>query len=296
MSISFGGWGLSADASTPLPLPSPVQGITITAKEGQTRVGDLLPYQLDQGPATHVDSKTGGIGKGFSFLKNGGRYYFIPLIAGEIQVPALPLLDDNETLVSRSDPFSIKVESSIPEAERQNPEPAPAIGPMDLPFPAWLQSLVGFGVLVLVGGIVYLIYRVIKKRATRILKKILPIQPADVIALEALTQLEKKGLFAPGRHKALHFGISEIVKTYLGARFSFDATESTTAEMLESLKAKQGLQGLSQERVEEVTQLFAVLDLVKFTDHVPSLDLSRAQYEFAKKIVLMSREVKVEVR
>jgi len=274
----------------------PIQAIKITTKTDPVRVGDLLPYSLAEGVGSHVDSQSGGIGKGFSLTKNGEQNYFVPLVPGAIQVPALEILNDAEVPVAQSEPFSIQVESAIPEAERQKPEAAPPIGPMSLALPPWLQSVVGFGILAILGLIVYFIIRRVKRRASRLLKKILPAKAPDVVALEALKQLEKKGAFTQGKHKVLFFGLSEILKAYLGARFHFDAVESTTAEMLEVLRSKIGTPGLSSSFVQEIQDLYEVLDRVKFTDFVPDPEMSRSQFNRAQKIVVSSREVKLEIR
>lgn len=282
---------------TSSPTPSfPTQAITVSSAKGAVRVGDLLPYALAAGAGTHVDSKSGGIGKGFKFLKNGGNYYFVPLVPGELSVPALPILDDAEVQVAVSDSFSVQVESAIPEAERQKPEPAPAIGVKDLPFPAWIQSLFGFSILAMIGVIIYFAIRWSKRRAAKLLKSVRRSKNPDQVALEALARLEKKGTFQAGKHKVLHFGISEILKAYLSDRFQIDAVESTTNEMLEAMRSKHGIRGLHSTFISQVADCFTSLDLVKFTDYVPKDSESRAQFDLAKKIIFESREVKSEVR
>ncbi len=92
-----------------------------------------------------------------------------------------------------------------------------------------------------------------------------PPQPPEVRAREALEALRARNLVAQGRYKAFFFGVSEIVRGYLGERFGFDALECTTTELIARLRDRP-TPGLDLARFEAWT---ATADLVKFADHRP---------------------------
>ena len=62
--------------------------------------------------------------------------------------------------------------------------------------------------------------------------------PADVIALNSLTKLEKEKLWQEGKIKQYHSEISEILRTYLENRFQTLALELPTFDIIENLKNK----------------------------------------------------------
>jgi hypothetical protein len=114
-----------------------------------------------------------------------------------------------------------------------------------------------------------------------------PPRPEDEVALESLALLEKKGLLKQGLFKAHYFGISEILKHYFGARYRFEAAESTTEELLHHLDRESGV---AASVLETLKGSFEKLDRVKFTDYEPALDEGTELLEHAKKVVQSTRK------
>lgn len=63
-----------------------------------------------------------------------------------------------------------------------------------------------------------------------------PLEALEVRAKKALDALRQEDLPGKGRVREYYFRLSEIVRSYLGERYGFDALESTTPELLDSLR------------------------------------------------------------
>jgi len=117
-----------------------------------------------------------------------------------------------------------------------------------------------------------------------------PIQeskPADVIALERLTLLEKESLLQKGNVKKFHFLLSEIIRDYFEFRYAFTASDKTTEEIQKDLGAAHFLN--EQDKVDFLTVLKKT-DIVKFTDEVLSKDQSLALFEKTKNFVIKTKK------
>src|SRR6185437_16115559 len=114
-----------------------------------------------------------------------------------------------------------------------------------------------------------------------------PPKPEDEVALAAFAALEKSGVLAKGDFKKHYFRVSEILKTYVGARYGFDAPESTTQEMLQMLDRAMAAEfATDATKLGSLIELFGQLDLVKFTDHVPAGSDSSRVVAIAREFVL----------
>lgn len=280
----------------------PERIVQLSTRGGQTlRVGDTVSYTLEGSGADvpaesrwMIDPSQGGLSLGFLFRP--GRL-FTPLAAGELSLPALPILDEKKELVGRTKPISITIASNLSEKERNSgepPKPEPAIGPLGLPFPPWIQSIVAFSLLgvVLIAG--FFLVRYLRRKAASALKKILPKKPYDIASLERMDALAKQGLIEKGPYKALYFGISETLKFYFGERFDFDAQESTTSELISQLKERNGAPGLNDGVIRKIEELFEALDPVKFASVVPTVEKAREVHRSARDLISLTRKTSVE--
>lgn len=292
LSASFALSTFAADKTEP---SLPTVSLVFSKKaEGGVRVGDAISYELQGGdPRWQIDPKEGSLKKGFLFRT--GKL-FIPLVAGKYQIPSLLVVDDTGVTVAKSDPTEIESISNLKQEDLQSgqpPKPEPAIGPLGLPFPLWIQSAIGFSLLAifLVGG--FFLVRAIKRRAGKALKSILPKKPYDLAALERLDALLKKGFIEKGNFKAFYFAISETLKFYLAERFQFDAQESTTSELMTLLRERANMSGLSEPIIEKIEKIFDTLDPVKFANVIPTDDDARMILREARDVVLTTRKVEV---
>ena len=91
--------------------------------------------------------------------------------------------------------------------------------------------------LALLAGIIYLIYRLSrKKRQPTGGKREKPDEPAHIIALRALEELRLKKLWQEGRHKEYYSELSDILRNYMYNRWDIPAMEMVSDEVLEALE------------------------------------------------------------
>jgi hypothetical protein len=224
-----------------------------------------------------IDDKTSGDDHHFkiTFIK-----------AGKATIPSLGLGqpgDDAKKFIARTNPMTVDVASSIEKNDPKPKEAAPPLPPERLGFPLWTLIVGGILILALVGAGVYWLIRWSKKRRLELAKRPKGPPPTeDEVAIEALKRLEAQGHLRKSEFKKFYFGISDILKHYIGARYKFDAVESTTDEMLDHLERQSGVQNNVLELLKE---MYEKLDLVKFTDHIPVAIEGSELLEHAKKVV-----------
>lgn len=163
--------------------------------------------------------------------------------------------------------------------------------PLEIPF-----SIIDFvkeywpyivGVLAIIGILLW--WFVLRKKSVveAPKEKPTPTRPADVIALEQLSVLEKKKLWQEGSYKLYHSELSDILRTYIEHRYNIMAMELTTDETL------QGLKKLAPTEKEKLTQLLVLADLVKFAKAQPihfenELSLKNA-FEFVRQTAFQGK-------
>ena len=219
------------------------------------------------------------------------RTQVILMKGGQLTLPSLAFKDSNGKSIARTNPLNLDVASAIRKDDPKPDQSEPAKPPARLSFPLWFMIVLGLIALALVAGLVYLIWRWVDKRSSRERKSIQKAEipkPEDEIALAALSELEINAHYKRGDFKKHYFGISEILKNYLGARYRFDAAESTTREMLAFMEEQMRV---SDTVLDQLESLFSKLDRVKFTDHVPPLDEAKSVLEDAKGLVLTTRRI-----
>lgn len=262
---------------------------------GPLRVGDTVSYEIRGGDEVQeaqwqIDPGQGGLKKGILFRP--GRL-ITPLVAGRFQAPSLTVIDSTGNPVARTGPIELQVESNLSSNEQASgepPKPEPAIGPIGLPVPAWVQSAIGTGILLGFLLLLFWIIRLIRRRAARAIRSMLPKKPYDLASLDKLDELLKKGWIEKKKFKPFYFGISETLKFYLGERFDFDARESTSSELFSMLRARVGNPDITDALVDRIEKLFDRLDPVKFADVIPEDGEARSVHREAKDIVLSTRK------
>ena len=213
-----------------------------------------------------------------------------PVKSGKITLPSLIIQDKAGKAIGRTNPFSIEVASAIKKDDPKPDQPADIAPPVSLNFPWALIVIISLFVLLLGGGLGYLGWKYFKNRKPAVEKKPAePPRPEDEVALTALLELERLGLYMKGQYKKHYFGVSEILKAYLGARYRFDALESTTQELVGFLEERKTV---SDTIVDKIETLFGTkLDRVKFTDHVPAEDESKQIVADARELVMSTRRI-----
>lgn len=289
-------------SSTPSPSPTP---------ESAHRVGDEIvlgvpQLSIPQGTSTPLKVE---LPPGSSSLNDEGFEIFtksdasdlklivVLMKAGNLTLPSLAIQDAAGKSFARTNPFRVEVKSAIKPDDPKPQEPAELRPPAELAFPWWAVALMAVGALLVVGAIAYSLYRWNKNRKAALLAKpVEPPKPEDEVALAALSQLEKSGALERGEFKKLYFRVSEILKTYIGKRYGFDAPENTTREMMENLRQAWAREFSGDEkRLTSLAELFEQLDRVKFTDYVPPSIESQGVIGVAREFVRTTKRKPVIV-
>jgi hypothetical protein len=210
----------------------------------------------------------------------------VPIKAGSLALPSLGLKDSQGNAVARTNPVSIEVISAIPENDPNPTHPADIEPPVGLKFPFWVVA--GLSTLVVIAFLlgVYGIYRLWRKRKPRLKRMVSDSLTEDEIALKELNELSLKNLIQQGKYKLYYFRISEILKSYMGSRYHFDAPESTTQEVIAHLEQRPDF---TRSLIGEVEVIFEKLDRVKFTDYLPSEQESIQMIDLVKSLVMSTR-------
>lgn len=286
------GFSVCANASVDLvriPDPTPTSD-----KHPFARVGDTVFFKIgseDLKPTRVAPQKEDGKPE-FDSLASGYKVNETPatdgtlsitlLKPGTLEIGPIELFDDDKRL-DVTNPLTLKVESAIDSSDQKPKEPAPPLPPVSTPIPIELASLIGVGLIAAV-ALGYLIYRKWKARTKAFVLPEVPAPPPapeHEIALTRLASLEASHFDQKGEFKHLYFGISEIMKAYLGARYGFDAEESTSRELVEKLEAY----SLGSSTVGSVRELYRRLDIVKFTDQTPRLDEPLELFTLARALI-----------
>jgi hypothetical protein len=203
--------------------------------------------------------------------KGDSSFLVVVLKPGKLTLPSLLIKDSKGASIGRTNPFVVDAETAI---RPDDPKPEAPVGsrpPVGLHFPWQAMILVaGFFLLVLV-AVLYALVRWSRGKRVLVAPQIPsgPPKTPDESALEAFAELEEQALMKRQLYKNHYFGISEILKRYLGERYEFDALESTTHELMQALETKTLL---TPGVLGQLKDIFEALDQVKFTDFVPSIE------------------------
>ena len=119
-----------------------------------------------------------------------------------------------------------------------------------------------------------------KNRATLIPSA--PPIPPHVIALKALQSLMNKGLLEQDECKPFYTELSLILRTYLEGRFSLNAPEETTEEIVEALSRSPELNGGQRNILQEFMRQ---ADMVKFAKGHPDRTTMESAFNTTRQFV-----------
>jgi hypothetical protein len=141
------------------------------------------------------------------------------------------------------------------------------------------EILLGWLIILLVVGIIYMLK---KRKKVEVIKANPVIQkPAHEIALEALNELRTQKLWQQGRVKEYHIAISDIVRTYIENRYTVNAMEMTSDEIIKSLR----LIITDVTLKSKLTSLLILSDMVKFAKEQPLPNENELSWEHANEFV-----------
>ncbi len=219
------------------------------------------------------------------WVAGGLRFVVSPLKSGKLTLPTLLIRaksKDNHHIIARTHPLQMEVE------ELQAPEIQPEwVGPLSISLPT---RYVVYGILIfllLVGILVYL------RRKFKRPKPVISSPPQKktvaehIVAIQKIEVLYQKNSYSPEAAKPIAFGITDSLKEFFSKRFEIDASESTTHELIQKLKAA----GMAPHDYKEIQLYFEELDLIKFAakEHQPHYSLEMHQNFKLKALALIQR-------
>lgn len=244
-----------------------------------------------------------------SFLKRGwhvvgkpefknGRLTAIlsPLKPGELPLDQIGLnrAGENQAFAELA-PQVLKVESVLVDQEGNKKDPpVEVMNALGLDFPWWVVMAMAVAGIIGVTAIVALLFwwwRNRRRREAPAARLEEPLEPEHVLALRALEDLRSKKYWESGQFKPHYFGVSEIIKVYVGRRYDCEAAESTTQELFDLVER----QGMQEQQVRQLKDLFEHLDLIKFADQVPSQDQAQKIIDRAVEIVKNTKRIEPHV-
>jgi hypothetical protein len=201
---------------------------------------------------------------------------------GKQRVPTLELelSDANGTVKMPVSGPEIEIVSSLPADADKGADLYDVRKPEELPVRTWRlvwALLIGLAVALLAYGVM----RYLRRPRPVVLEPEKPKAPLHVRANQALDALAAANLPGQGRSREFYFRLSEIVRSYLGERYDFEALESTTPELLEALRSKH-TPGLP---MAELTAFANESDFVRYAKAAPGPDACKAALELGYRIV-----------
>jgi hypothetical protein len=175
----------------------------------------------------------------------------------------------------------IEVVSSLPkDSPEKGAELFDVRPPEEVLVRTWslLYWLGGVALAVVLGWL--LIRRLRRKPPSRAVE-IVPLAPLEVRTRQALDALAGENLPENAQFKTFYFRLSEILRSYIGERFGFDALECTTPELLSALRSR-ATPGL---RIEDMSSFAALSDLVRYAKTEPTPNDCKRHLELVYQIV-----------
>lgn len=156
--------------------------------------------------------------------------------------------------------FTVRVDTSKAFKDIKAPIQAPFSILEILPY-----IIIGLIALIIMGWLMYYFNKKSKKNKTVVVEQPKVIIPPHVKALQELEKLALKKLWQEGKVKEYYTGITDILRAYLEERYSINALEMTTDEIMLSLKKR----AMSDEVKQKLNEILVLSDLVKFAKENP---------------------------
>ncbi|EDM79768.1 hypothetical protein PPSIR1_31753 [Plesiocystis pacifica SIR-1] len=297
-------------AAAPAPTAAPDSPLTVTTRltPEPSHIGDLLTYEiivafpadhsvnlpsgLDLSPLERVDVASGEVEPTGQDLRQRFTMTLQVFELGELEVPSFPItwIDPQGEVHTHMVPaHAFEVEALL--ANEAEPERLGEDPPISLEYPNIRLATILYGVLagVVLAGLLALLWLRWTRRERPVVLP--PPIPPHVVAREALDTLaaERDGLIEAGAYQEYYLRLTDIAKSYLGARFGFEALDRTTEE-IEDILAQGGVP-LDPLDPRVVLDFLQDCDLVKFARLSPPAEEAHEALEVVRGMVERSTPV-----
>lgn len=131
---------------------------------------------------------------------------------------------------------------------------------------------------------VYYFYRRYKNNQP-LFKAEVPAEPAHVIALRKLEEIDEQKLWQTGKIKQYHSDLTDAVRNYLDERFGLATIESTTDETMDAISEEM----MHKDLIADLKVILERADLAKFAKFQPLPDENQLSLKYAYRIVEQTR-------
>lgn len=191
--------------------------------------------------------------------------------AGEYEIPAITIdFEENGLIKSASAiaPLPLKVSSIPVNPERDTLRPIKDINREEVRISDFIFPVViVLTLLALLGFSIYYLLRRKRNQLPAVTLPPPPPPPAHETALQKLLELEQSDWLDQGEVNAFQTRLTYILREYLEGRYNIHALESTTDDILESLRQIE----IRDEWRVQLRQMLQTADLVKFAKAEPPL-------------------------
>lgn len=195
------------------------------------------------------------------------KYGLTQFDSGKYTIPRIPIIINGKT--AYSDSLKIEVSDVKVDTLKQKMFDVKDIAPAESVSNGWWKYLLAILAVIGLGFLGYYLFKKFYKKPEKV-EEIIYTSPIEK-ATSLLQQLEKKELWQRGEVKTYYSELTDIARTYIEEEIHVPAMESTTSELIVSLRnvAKNKKLKLSKETLENLEKVLMQADLVKFAKVKP---------------------------
>lgn len=205
--------------------------------------------------------------------------------AGDYNIPIIAVDYEEDGLIKSANtpaPLQLKVTSIPVNSERDTLRAIKNINREEVKMSDFIfPLLIVLVLLTLVGLSIYYIVRKKRRQQPAIVLPPPPPPPAHETALAKLAELERSDLLDRGEINTFQTELTYILREYLEGRYGIHALESTTDDILESLRSIQ----IPEDWRLQLRQMLQTADLVKFAKAEPPLSFHLEALQSVKTFV-----------
>ncbi len=155
----------------------------------------------------------------------------------------------------------------VPEVDTSNAF-KPLVGPITEPYTLRELMPIILIVVAVILTIVLVIYYIVRRRKHQPVfkRKPKPVIPAHILAINKLEELRLNKVWQSGQLKKYYSELTDIIREYMVNRYSFDALEMTSYEILTKLNEFE----INKEVMSKLDGVLHLSDMVKFAKAVPT--------------------------
>ena len=194
------------------------------------------------------------------------KYLLTSFDSGQYVIPGQQVLINSKKYLT--DSLLINVATVKVDTLKQNLFPIKSIKNQPVIFDDYKNYLwLGLALLALILGLVWYYFIRKKKEEQAIEDRVPPYE----LAMQRLGELDGKQLWQNDKVKLYYIELTDIIRTYIERELNIPALESTTDELMETIRDFNKIKTLDlpKETVQNLQKLLQEADLVKFAKHKP---------------------------